>query len=219
MKKNNDKALKEAILNDNLDIVFNKARLEAFKGNGEPLEALKNTYGKDVARVTANINNSKRKKYKRCRHRIEQMVLDGNAWFVTLTFSDKTLERTSKDTRRQYVRRNLQKHFEIYVANIDYGSKNEREHYHALIYCQHDPTNEIKAFWDKYGFSKVEQVRTTEDDAIRTTKYVVKLTRHALKETTQKGQSTDRVIYSKQWNSRKIPPEWLFEEDKPISDI
>lgn len=219
MKKDNDKALKEAILNDNLDIVFNKARLEAFKGNGEPLEALKNTYGKDVARVTANINNSKRKKYKRCRHRIEQMVLDGNAWFVTLTFSDKTLERTSKDTRRQYVRRNLQKHFEIYVANIDYGSINEREHYHALIYCQHDPTSEIKAFWDKYGFSKVEQVRTTEDDAKRTIKYVVKLTRHALKETTQRGQSTDRVIYSKQWNSRKIPPEWLFEEDYPISDI
>lgn len=219
MKKNNDKALKEAILNDNLDIVFNKARLEAFKGNGDSLEALKNTYGKDVARVTANINNSKRKKYKRCRHRIEQTVLDGNAWFVTLTFSDKTLERTSKDTRRQYVRRNLQKHFEIYVANIDYGSKNEREHYHSLIYCQHDPTNEIKSFWDKYGFSKTEQVRTTEDDAKRTIKYVVKLTRHALKETTSKGQSTDRVIYSKQWNSRKIPPEWLFEEDKPISDF
>lgn len=219
MKQNKDVALKEAILNDNLDIVFNKARLEAFKGNGEPLEALKNTYGKDVARVTANINNSKRKKYKRCRHRIEQMVLDGNAWFVTLTFNDKTLARTSKDTRRQYVRRNLQKHFEIYVANIDYGTKNEREHYHALIYCQHDPTNEIKAFWDKYGFSKVEQVRTTEDDAKRTIKYVVKLTRHALKETTQKGQSTDRVIYSKEWNSRKIPPEWLFEEDKPIPDF
>lgn len=219
MKQNKDVALKEAILNDNLDIVFNKARLEAFKGNGEPLEALKNTYGKDVARVTANINNSKRKKYKRCRHRIEQMVLDGNAWFVTLTFNDKTLARTSKDTRRQYVRRNLQKHFEIYVANIDYGTKNEREHYHALIYCQHDPMNEIKAFWDKYGFSKVEQVRTTEDDAKRTIKYVVKLTRHALKETTQKGQSTDRVIYSKEWNSRKIPPEWLFEEDKPISDF
>lgn len=219
MKKNKDVALKEAILNDNLDIVFNKARLEAFKGNGEPLEALKETYGKDVARVTANINNSKRKKYKRCRHRIEQMVLDGNAWFLTLTFNDKTLERTSKDTRRQYVRRNLQKHFEIYVANIDYGSKNEREHYHALIYCQHDPTSEIKAFWDKYGFSKIEQVRITEDDVKRTIKYVVKLTRHALKETTSKGQSTDRVIYSKQWNSRKIPPEWLFEEDKPISDF
>ena len=219
MKKNKDVALKEAILNDNLDIVFNKARLEAFKGNGEPLEALKETYGKDVARVTANINNSKRKKYKRCRHRIEQMVLDGNAWFLTLTFNDKTLERTSKDTRRQYVRRNLQKHFEIYVANIDYGSKNEREHYHALIYCQHDPTSEIKAFWDKYGFSKIEQVRTTEDDVKRTIKYVVKLTRHALKETTSKGQSTDRVIYSKQWNSRKIPPEWLFEEDKSISDF
>ena len=147
------------------------------------------------------------------------MVLDGNAWFLTLTFNDKTLERTSKDTRRQYVRRNLQKHFEIYVANIDYGSKNEREHYHALIYCQHDPTSEIKAFWDKYGFSKIEQVRTTEDDVKRTIKYVVKLTRHALKETTSKGQSTDRVIYSKQWNSRKIPPEWLFEEDKPISDF
>lgn len=219
MKQNKDEALKEAVLNDNLDIVFNKARLEAFKGNGEPLEALKNTYGKDVARVTANINNSKRKKYKRCRHRIEQMVLDGNAWFVTLTFNDKTLERTSKDTRRQYVRRNLQKHFEIYVANIDYGTKKRREHYHALIYCQHDPTNEIKEFWDKYGFSKIEQVRTTEDDVKRTIKYVVKLTRHALKETTSKGLSTDRVIYSKQWNSRKIPPEWLFDEDEPISDF
>ena len=29
MKQNKDVALKEAILNDNLDIVFNKARLEA----------------------------------------------------------------------------------------------------------------------------------------------------------------------------------------------
>lgn len=217
MTQNKDLALKEAILDANLDIEFDKARQQAFKGNGEPLEALKETYGKDIARVTKNMNDGKRKRFKRCRTRVEEMVLEGNAWFVTLTFSDKTLNSTSHNTRRQYVRRNLQKHFEIYVANVDYGSKNEREHYHALIRCEHDPTNEIKAFWDKYGFSKVQHVGTTEDDAKKTIKYVVKLTRHALKETTQKGQSTDRVIYSRKWKSSQIAPEWLFYEDEPIN--
>ena len=219
MKQNKDVAIKEAIFNDNLDVTFNNALFKAFKGDGEDLETLKEIYGKDVARVTKNINDSKYKKYKRCYKRIEQMVLEGNAWFVTLTFSDKTLDSTSHSTRRQYVRRNLQQHFEIYVANVDYGTKNEREHYHALIRCEHNPTNEIKAFWDKYGFSKIEHVGTTEDDAKRTIKYVVKLTRHALKKTTSKGQTTDRVIYSRKWKSSQVAPEWLFEEDKPISDI
>lgn len=216
--KEKDIALKEAILDANLDIDFSKARNQAFRGNPEPLRALQDQYGKDISRVTKNIDSSKNKRYNRCKRRIESIILEGYGWFITLTFSDKALSSTSKQTRRRYVVRCLNK-FGIYVANIDYGSKNEREHYHAVVRCEHDPTNEIKEFWDAYGFSYTEHVRTTKDDVARTLKYVTKLCRHALKETTRKKENTDRVIYSKEWNSRKIPPEWLFEEDKPISDI
>lgn len=62
------------------------------------------------------------------------MVGSGNAKFLTLTFNDSFFDRgTSEDTRRKYIRRFLKEQCQEYVANVDYGDKNGREHFHAIV--------------------------------------------------------------------------------------
>lgn len=58
---------------------------------------------------------------------------NNNAIFLTLTFSDYYLSRTSKETRKRYIKQYLNEQTAIYIANIDYGEEGEREHYHAII--------------------------------------------------------------------------------------
>lgn len=135
------------------------------------------------------INHASYKRNKRLKDRIEQMLLDGNCYFLTLTFSDDTLNRTSDKWRRKSVTYILKEISPEYVANIDYGKKNGREHYHAVIRC--DSVPDLSA-WKRFGFFNVQRVRS-EDDFVKLGKYVGKLTNHAIKNTTR----GTRIIYSK----------------------
>lgn len=118
------------------------------------------------------------------------MVLDGKCLFLTLTFTDSTLSSTTPETRRKYVRRFLKSQCPVYVANIDFGGKNGREHYHALVRSEKIDYR----LWHKLGAIKGEHVRTSETDLTRTAKYIAKLSKHAIKETAGKGV---RIIYSR----------------------
>lgn len=135
------------------------------------------------------INHASYKRNKRLKDRIEQMLWDGDCYFLTLTFSDDTFNRTSDKWRRMSVTYTLKEISDDYVANIDYGEKNGREHYHAVIRSDAVPNLTI---WSKFGFYHVQHVRS-DDDFIKLGKYVGKLTNHAIKNTT-KG---NRIIYSK----------------------
>lgn len=150
------------------------------------------------------------KRVVRLRSRIKRILRFPSPVFVTFTFTDEVLSSTSPDSRRQYVRRFLSKHAAEYVANIDFGEKNHREHYHAV--CSEPlPLSE----WS-YGLINAECVLTSrtvsvvpkrfshlpEDEANRLldleaekrlSKYVAKLTNHALKETAD----SSRLIYSR----------------------
>ena len=69
---------------------------------------------------------------KRLRSRIEDMLESfDDCTFVTLTFTDEVLKRTSSATRRRYVAYFLKSQSSglPYVANIDFGAQNGREHY------------------------------------------------------------------------------------------
>ena len=77
----------------------------------------------------------------------------GDCVFLTLTFNDKTLATTSAETRRRYVARFLSNQCPNYVANIDYGGKRGREHYHAVILC--DTINYKE--WHQYGAIKAKK--------------------------------------------------------------
>ena len=134
--------------------------------------------------------------------------------FLTLTFSDDTLRNTTEQTRRRYVTRYLSSFASDYVANIDYGKTNGREHYHAVA-------NAVAPLdlWSKYGYILSEYVKDPKtdfkprnvpnrykdlspdeqrrlmslDDEKRISKYIAKLSNHALKETNRRSV----LIYSK----------------------
>lgn len=178
---------------------------------------LYHTYDFDTVELAIKAKNAHYQKVSRLKKRIAFILTNApSSYFVTLTFSDEVLQATSEQTRRQYVRKFLKANANgtHYVANIDYGSKNGREHYHAI-------TNFPCNSW-KYGHQlskpillyaplsakydnlpdeeyKLKAFETTQK---RLSKYTAKLGFHAVKETTRDAS----LIYS------RLPVEKVVEE-------
>ena len=134
------------------------------------------------------INHATYQRVKRLKDRIAKL-LKKPCLFLTLTFTNETLSNTSEKTRRRYVTRYL-KNFNVeFVGNKDFGAKNGREHYHAVIQSEHIDYS----LWT-YGAIKGLKVRLDENSTKeRLAKYVAKLTNHAIKETTKRSV----LIYSR----------------------
>ena len=147
-----------------------------------------NLYGYSTYKIATNVNQASYKRTARLKERIREAVESGSAWFITITFNPETLSKTNEKTRRVYVSRWLKSLTPFYVANIDYGAKNSREHYHAIITSDKRPPKS----WS-YGFVDILKVATTETDTKRISKYISKLTNHAIKHTTK----SKRIIYSR----------------------
>lgn len=141
-------------------------------------------------------------------------------YFVTLTFDEDTLKDTSKDTRHTYISRFLKDNAFYYIANIDYGTKNDREHYHAIVLLDEDQKNALSVIPNNvkgyncsnynYGFSFYEPVLipellfnddlatfeniifNTDDTSCKIATYMNKLTNHAYKDSTEM-----KLIYSR----------------------
>lgn len=127
----------------------------------------------------------------RVRRKILKMMVLGSCSFLTLTFTDDVLNSTSEETRRRYVSRFLKSISTDYVANIDWGKQNGREHYHAVVLG----TDFEMVGWDKYGFSNCKKVAINDDttNSSRMSKYIYKLSNHATKLSTQRK----KIIYSR----------------------
>jgi len=137
-----------------------------------------------------NVNNASYRRTKRLKEKITNMLLTGSCIFLTLTFNDNCFNSTNEDTRKRYVKRYLKEISSCYIANIDYGSKNEREHYHALVLCD---KVDGKRWRELCGNINFERVKITTDCETKMAKYINKLTNHAIKETTRRNC----VIYSR----------------------
>ena len=148
------------------------------------------------------INKARYKRVGRLYERIYTMLAEyPESVFLTLTFTDIVLKSTSAETRRKYVQRYLRAYGVPYVANKDFGAKNEREHYHAVIACHVDLDGWI------YGFALAKPItinrtvpkryKNLPDDEIAVlmfrdnckalAKYTAKLTNHAIKETCKRS--------------------------------
>lgn len=136
----------------------------------------------------ARLYVSKHKKVSRLKKRVMSFLDKGNCIFLTLTFTDNVLATTSDETRRVYVRRFLKEYCHEYVANIDFGKINGREHYHAIVRAD----NIDNTTW-LYGSINFKRVPNCKDDIERLSKYVAKISNHALK-VTNKRQC---LIYSR----------------------
>lgn len=140
------------------------------------------------------INHAEYERTKRLKNRVATMLLNGSCIFLTLTFTDATLKETTPQQRRVAVSRYLKQYNCMYVANIDFGkdeTKTMREHYHALINCD---KVEFES-WRKYGNINAKRVRNKdiESDKTKLSKYIAKLSNHAIKETTKRSC----LIYSR----------------------
>lgn len=215
MNKKVDYAFKSYVLNEHSDLVL-KARqcslydysLNKYAETGEINAVLKNKDKYNMTMVDLSnfclenglekelneclkINNASYKRTQRLRQRIKDMLTSGKCIFVTLTFNDNTLNNTTYNTRRTFVTRYLKQYNSEYIANVDYGKQNHREHYHAII-----KTNSITFEpWRKYGNINTERIRNKdiEKDNVRLAKYICKLSNHAIKETTKRTS----LIYSR----------------------
>lgn len=134
------------------------------------------------------INHAHYYRVKRLKTRIANMLDSGKCIFLTFTFTDEILAKTTADTRRQKVRRYLAQYNCPYVANIDFGKKNGREHYHAIIQCD---SIDYKLY--DYGNLDGERIVNSANDNVKLAKYISKLTNHAIKETTKQNY----IIYSR----------------------
>lgn len=125
----------------------------------------------------------------RLKSRIAHFMSLGQCIFVTLTFTNDVLAKTSAVTRRRYVTRYLKSQSEYYIANVDYGTKNEREHYHCIVLAD---KIDYSVWNSTYGGVKGIKVKSPKD-VTKLAKYVSKLTNHAIKATTKRNA----IIYSK----------------------
>lgn len=151
--------------------------------------ALLNEYDYKDIHEARKINKATYSRVKRLKEKIESYLKNGCCIWCTLTFRDDVLASTNSYTRKQYVRRFLKQYSDYYIANIDYGEEHEREHYHAIIICDHMK----KGSWS-FGFDKYKKVRATQKTSpVKLSKYISKLTNHAIKESTHACY----IIYSR----------------------
>lgn len=151
---------------------------------------LKNNLLKEL-KECYKINRASFYRTKRLKERIETMLLNGDCIFLTLTFDNDTLNTTDAKQRRIMVSRYLKLFDAPYVANIDFGKLNKREHYHAVI----NTANIDYSLWRKYGNINGEKIRNKDikSDKTKLAKYICKLSNHAIKETTKRSA----LIYSR----------------------
>lgn len=134
------------------------------------------------------INHATYERVKRLKNRIAKL-LEKPCLFLTLTFTNESLSNTSAITRRRYVTRYLNNFNTEFVGNKDFGKKNGREHYHAVIQAE-----KIDYSLWQHGAIKGLRVRLDKNSTKeRLSKYIAKLTNHAIKETTKRSA----LIYSR----------------------
>jgi len=122
------------------------------------------------------------------------MVNTNHAYFLTLTFNDSVFNRNlSPETRRRYIARFLKSECKEYVANIDFGSTNNREHYHAVVIPK--TIIDFAKYRKIFDNSNINYKRIIkgDKDIKKLSLYIAKLTNHALKE----NGFYKRLIYSR----------------------
>lgn len=192
-----DYVYKSKLLKNNVPLYLTQAqyneRQEIIRDlpiNSNFRDSLADKFGFCAILESYRLNDSYKHRISRLRGKISKLLSsDSNFYFLTFTFKDSILDSTDFDTRRQYVRRWLSKNCIDYIGNLDYGEKNHREHYHALISCDRVDTKT----WLKNGALNFEKVYidSTIDDKLA--KYINKFMYHAIKETTKR----QHIIYKR----------------------
>ena len=190
--------IKERVLSIGLPKLLRQISWTIYSNNtfdSVPLIANEMGYTWEEILCAMQINSSYYKKLGRVKSKLikmEQMCFENsnlNMIFLTFTFDDYSITHNNSDSLKQAVRRFLKRYGIKYVANVDYGARNGRKHFHAvaLVEGKLDFTK-----WN-YGALNGRKVNLNLTASKRMAKYITKLSLHAIKESTQ----FNRLIYSR----------------------
>lgn len=105
-------------------------------------------------------------------------------WFITFTFDDEYIDKCDR-TKKDLIKSCLNTSDFMYILNVDYGSKKEREHYHCILgtNLNFDLDSILKSCYPCFVYA--ELCRTSDNDLKRLTKYINKLANHCIKDSTK----------------------------------
>lgn len=182
---------KDIYLNEIIDIKFKLQQF--FDISSYDLDLLK------CQEFVKNYFKNKAKTRKRLAQRIAYFLSKVNesrsVYFVTLTFDDEKYDcRQPYSAIRGEIRDFVKQFTKYYILNKDYGDLNFRLHFHGVIVLS-DSSKEWfeRAYMLKFGFCNLKNCNTRSD---LLSKYIEKLSFHALKISTQK-EYKEHVIYSR----------------------
>lgn len=134
------------------------------------------------------VYNAYRKRLQRLKKRVSIILNSNKAIFLTLTFNDKTLAQYDLIFLKTYVRKFLKSQCSNYVCNVDYGSLNNRLHFHALVVPKNDLID-----YNLYSLGAINGRKVYCPNSTRLSRYILKLSYHAIKDSTD----NNRLIYSR----------------------
>lgn len=114
-------------------------------------------------------------------------------YFITFTLDDDHINLCDR-SRKDMIKSSLYSFSSDikYICNIDYGKTTERLHYHCIV-ATNDNKDLSKHLESAYPcFTYTEQIRLSKTDLKRTSKYINKLSNHAIKDSTKRS----RVLYN-----------------------
>lgn len=110
-----------------------------------------------------------------------------NVYFITFTFDDTEIKKCDRSKLDSI--KNCLKSFSndiLIMMNRDFGSKNDREHFHCIVGTDSD-TDIISHVNSSYkSRSNVKKVYKNSKDVKCLSKYINKLTNHCIKDTTHR---------------------------------
>lgn len=134
------------------------------------------------------VYNAYRKRLQRLKKRVSTILASNKAIFLTLTFNDNSLSRYDFIFLKTAVRKFLKSQCSNYVCNADYGSLNNRLHFHALVV----PINDLIDY-SLYPYGAINGRKVYLSNTTRLSRYILKLSYHAIKDSTD----NNRLIYSR----------------------
>lgn len=210
-----NKERKKELIENGMYAKYGKDKYDLYKQNydfNERDKKLEELYGDDKELLQELMECKKKQKQKIMKQYLYWTKIQKKQpiipIFATFTYSDKKAKEISPENLKRRARRVLDALTEDYALNIDYGTENERMHYHALIYVNEaltllygmQPATEIheevknkklvefinleeaKNYEKNTGYLYFELVDTEDEKSNeKMAKYMAKLTLHALK--------------------------------------
>lgn len=153
----------------------------------------------EICKEYDKLQHARQQRARKVKKRLIYMLSCGNCIFLSMTFSNKYISSTTDKKRKRDIEDYLRSQCKLYIANQDYGKCKGREHYHAIVLADSVDYKLYRKNFNssingiKIRYNELLDEHGKDIDIERISKYLSKLTNHAIKRTNKRSV----IIYSK----------------------